>query len=143
MNRRHFLDLALASIAVGAASPSRVLADCAPPEERAGWLTTNVHAGGDAYFWLGQPQGVAVPADLEATIAGAVTRLAITWVVPGVARVRIPDTASGAIHVATPSRNSSAGQTLDITLTSGPPPAPLSAPPRPCRLECVTRHPPT
>jgi hypothetical protein len=88
MHRRHFLDLALASITVGAVSPSIALADCAPPEERAGWLTTNVHPGGDAYFWLGQPSGLPVPTDLEVTMGAAVSRLPITWVVPGVAPSR-------------------------------------------------------
>lgn len=145
MHRRHFLDLALASLAVapfsiGAASTSVARADCAPPEERAGWLATNVHPGGDAFFWLGQPRGVPVPADLEVTIGGAASRIPIVWIVPGVARIRIPGTASGTIHVATPSRGRGAGQTFDITLTSGPPPARLSAPPTSCRLEQTTRR---
>lgn len=145
MHRRHFLDLALASVALGslsadALSPSIARADCAPPEERAAWLSTNVHPGGDAFFWLGQPRGVPVPSDLEVTIGGAASRLAIAWLVPGVARIRIPGTASGVIHVATPSRGRGPAQSFDVTLASGPPPARLSAPPASCRLEHTTRR---
>ncbi len=145
MHRRHFLDLTLASLAVGpflvgAVSPSIALADCAPNEERAQWIPTNVHPGGDAFVWLGQPRGLPVPSDLEVTIGGASSRVPIVWVVPGVARLRVPGTASGVMRIATPSRGRSpTGATFDVTLASGGPPGRLSGPPTSCRLERVSR----
>lgn len=129
MHRRHFLELALASLATTAVSPSMALAECAPVQERASWLTTSVRAGGDAYFWLGQPSGLPVPTNLEVTMGAAASRLPITWVVPGVARLRIPGTASGTLQVATPPRGRGEGQTHAITLVSGPPPARIASPP--------------
>ncbi|MBN8610102.1 MAG: hypothetical protein J0L92_05945 [Deltaproteobacteria bacterium] len=139
MHRRHFL--ALTSIALSAASTSIVVADCAPNEERAGWLTTNVHPGGDAFVWLGQPRGLPVPTDLEVTISGASSRLPIVWVVPGVARLRVPGTASGVMRIATPPRGRGpTGATFDVTLASGPPPARISAPPSGLSL-ARSRHP--
>jgi hypothetical protein len=120
---------------VGAASPSHAFAECARPQDHASWLTTNVHPGGDAFFWLGQPPGGPAPTQLEVNSGRAVSRLPIAWVVPGVARIRIPPSASGTLCVTIPSRLDVEGTTSDITLAAGPPPARIVPPPASCRLE--------
>jgi hypothetical protein len=78
--------------------------------------------------------------DLETHIAGAPVRLPITWVVPGVAQITIPPVAIGTLTLTTPPR--AAGRTsgaLQITITAGPPPARVSAPPAQVRCERASR----
>jgi hypothetical protein len=144
MRRRDWMELAvgsLGSLALGGAIPAApAQADCALPEERASLLPTNVHAGGDAYVWLGQPASVPTPTDLELRSGGASVRVPIAWVVPGLARVRVPGTASGSVQLVAPPRSArGASASLDLTLAAGPPPARISGPPRDLRVERTMR----
>ncbi len=140
MRRRHLIDLASASLILGALAPaSRVLAECAAPtEERAQWLTTTVRAGGPLYVWLGQPRGLPMPAELELSGVGQGMRLGITWIVPGLARVTMPSAARGTVRVIAPARSRGASsESFDVAITQGPGPGRIAPAPTSLRVERV------
>jgi len=124
----------VAGLALGGVSLVR--ADCAPATEVAQVLATNVYAGTDLFVWLGQPQGLPTPTALVWIDAGASVSLPITWLVPGVARVRVPPTAAGQGQIVTPPRTpSGTASTFGVSIAAGAPPARVLGPPRSPRLE--------